>query len=300
VDGTLKEICEGYYYPNNPAIRSPKTIRQYSYALADFAEALGHTPTPLDLTDDSMSAMLNYLQRKGLAPKTINERAGRIVALWKWLYNRRHLDRWPQSQQLPVPRRTPIAWTRAELDILIAACGTQSGMVGDLPASWWWISLHYVLWDSGERISALLESRWDWVSDDWLIIPAEVRKGQSEDRTYHLSPESTGWLETIRRPKRELIWPWPHAPSYLWISYRRLRERAGLASDRRSSFHRMRRSVASHFEAAGGNATELLGHSDRRLTQRSYLDPRFCKAPQATDRLFRLSPIDRMPPPGAQ
>jgi len=136
------------------------------------------------------------------------------------------------------------------------------------------------------------------VSDGWLVIPAEVRKGQAEDRTYRLSAESTGWLETIRRPKRDLIWPWPFAESYLWIAYKRLRKRAGLPSDRRSSFHRMRRSVASHFEAAGGNATELLGHSDRRLTQRSYLDPRFCKAPQAVDRLFRLNPHDRGRPPG--
>ena len=82
MDGTLKEICETYYYRNNPAIRSPKTKRQYDYALSDFAEAVGHVPTQLDLTDDSVSAMLAHLQNKGLAAKTINERAGRIVALW--------------------------------------------------------------------------------------------------------------------------------------------------------------------------------------------------------------------------
>ena len=180
MDGTLKEICETYYYRNNPAIRSPKTKRQYDYALSDFAEAVGHVPTQLDLTDDSVSAMLAHLQNKGLAAKTINERAGRIVALWKWLYQRRHLDRWPQTQQLPVPRRMPLAWTRPELDQLLEACGHAPGMLGPLPASWFWISLHYVLWDTGERIGALIQCRWDWLSDDWLVIPAEFRKSQTE------------------------------------------------------------------------------------------------------------------------
>lgn len=286
--GTLRDICENYYYPNNPAIRSPKTHRQYHYALADFTAALGHEPTDADLTDDCISAMLSFLQRKSLAAKTINERAGRIVALWKWLYHRRHLDRWPQTQLLPVPRRIPVAWTRTELDNLLLACSYQPGMLGDLPASWFWLSLHHVMWDSGERIGALIQCRWEWVSDGWLIIPAEARKSQTEDRTYRLSPESTGWLDTICRPKRDLIWPWPYAESYLWIAYRRLRKRAGLPTDRRSSFHRMRRSVASHFEAAGGNATDLLGHSDRRLTKASYLDPRIAIPPQAADKLFRL------------
>jgi integrase len=289
ITGTLREICETYYYPSNPSIRSPKTKAQYAYALANFAAALGHPPTIADLTDDSISVMLAFLAGRRLKPKTINERAGRILALWKWLYLRRRIDTLPQPQALPVPRSTPLAWTHAELDQLLGACAYQRGMVGDLPASWWWASLHYVLWDSGERIGALIQSRWEWVSDGWLIIPAEVRKSQTEDRTYRLSPESVAWLDTIRRPRRDLVWPWPYAASYLWIAYRKLRKRAGLPTDRRSSFHRMRRSVASHFEAAGGNATELLGHSDRRLTKRSYLDVRIVKAPQASDLLFRLN-----------
>lgn len=288
ITGSLNEICTAYYFPSNPSIRSPKTIAQYNYALDNFAEAIGHAPTIADLTDDAISLLLVFLQRRKLKPKTINERAGRIVALWKWLYLRRKIDTLPQQQQLPVPRTTPLAWTRTELDQLIGACAYQPGMVGDLPASWWWASLHFVLWDSGERIGALIQTRWEWVSDGWLIIPAEVRKSQTEDRTYRLSQESVNWLDTIRRPRRDLVWPWPFAASYLWIAYKRLRKRAGLPADRRSSFHRMRRSVASHYEAAGGNATELLGHSDRRLTKRSYLDPRIAVQSQATDRLFRL------------
>jgi hypothetical protein len=44
--------------------------------------------------------------------------------------------------------------------------------------------------------------------------------------------------------------------------------------------------VASHAEAAGMNATELLHHSTRKVTL-AYLDPRIVKRPQAADVLFR-------------
>ncbi len=296
MQGTLKEITETYYFPNNPAIRSKKTHRQYAYALIDLAAALGREPTFADLRDDSISAMLAHLTARGLKPKTANERAGRIMALWRWLYARRHIDTQPQDQSLREPRRVPMAWTRAELDSLIKACGLAPGMIEGVPASWWWMSLHYVLWDSGERIGALIQSRWEWLSRDdqgraWLILPADVRKAQKEDATYQLSPDSIAWLDMIQRPKRNVIWPWPYTESYLWIAYKRLRKRAGLPTDRQSSFHRMRRSVASHFEAAGGNATVLLGHSDRKVTVQSYLDPRVAVPPQAADRLFRLAPL---------
>lgn len=295
----LRGIVHNYYFRHNPSIRTKATKRQYDFALKDFDDSLGHPATLADLTDDAIAGLLAFLQAKGLAAKTCNERAGRILALWRFLCQRGRMDRWPLPQKLVVPRRAPIAWTRTELDALLLACGRQRGMLGDIPASWWWISLHLVLWDSGERISALMACKWEWLSEGWLNLPAECRKGMTEDKSYQLSAEALEALECIRRPKRELIWPWPNHPLYIWRVYCNLRRRAGLATDRRSSFHRMRRSVASHFEAAGGNATELLGHSDRRLTKSAYLDARFVKSPQAVDRLFRLSqPHDRSKPPG--
>lgn len=46
-------------------------------------------------------------------------------------------------------------------------------------------------------------------------------------------------------------------------------------------------------EAAGGNATELLGHSSRKVTRQSYLDPRITGPPAAVDLLFRLPVVRR-------
>ena len=47
-------------------------------------------------------------------------------------------------------------------------------------------------------------------------------------------------------------------------------------------FHRIRKTVASMFEAAGCNATELLGHSNRSTTDK-YIDPRLCQPKHAAD-----------------
>lgn len=83
-----------------------------------------------------------------------------------------------------------------------------------------------------------------------------------------------------------LVLPWPYHPTYLWDRYTTLLERFGLPSGRESKFHRLRRSVASHYEAAGGNATEFFGHSSRKVTRR-YLDPRIVTPPTPIDRVFR-------------
>lgn len=60
----------------------------------------------------------------------------------------------------------------------------------------------------------------------------------------------------------------------------------GLPDNRLYKFHAIRKSVASHYEAAGGNATELLGHTSRKIT-RAYLDPRIVRKKSAIDVLFR-------------
>ena len=51
----------------------------------------------------------------------------------------------------------------------------------------------------------------------------------------------------------------------------------------------MRRSFATHLEAAGGNATQALHHSARSLTERSYLDPVLIDTTTPNELLFSLT-----------
>lgn len=134
-----------------------------------------------------------------------------------------------------------------------------------------------------------MQARWSDVdlAGGWLHVPAETRKDRKRDRQYRLSAEAVAALERIREPARELVYPWPLDPSSLYNHLRSILRAAGLTTDRRSKFHRLRRSHASYAEAAGLDATELLGHSSRAVT-RGYLDPRIVR---------RVDPIAAIPRP---
>ncbi len=282
----LWQICVSKYFLINSRIRCEATQAQYHFAINNLRQFVGHEPTTDDLVDDNVAGMMGLLLRQGLAPKTINERRGRINALWTWLAKRGVVKTFPTTQAMPEPERAPLAWTREEVSRIMRECDVEGGWIAGVPARLWWTSLHNVCWDSGERIGALMEARWSHLTADYLTLPAEIRKGGRMDRVYHLHPDTLAGLERIRLPVRELIWPWELSPNMLWLRYKKILKRAGLSFDRKSMFHRMRKSVASHFQAAGGNATALLGHQDARTT-RAYIDERIAPAPQAIDRLFR-------------
>lgn len=290
----LWTVCESYYFLRNSRIRCVETRKQYRIAIANFSAALGHEATVADLSDDNVSLLMLWCRSKRLATRTANERRGRINCLWRWLAARGHVRLFPTIQADPEPRRMPLAWSRDELRQLLRGCDGLRGKVGDVPASLWWRSLHFALWDSGERISALLSARWCDLSGEWLTIQAESRKGKRQDMLYRLAPDTLAAIEKIQQPARELVWPWPLNQTYLWTRYKNIRKRAGLSTDRRSSFHRLRRSVATHAQAAGLDASELLGHATPAVTRKSYLDPRFSQQQRPADVLFR--PGEGLPP----
>lgn len=283
---TLDELMESTYFALNSRIRDEKTRHQYRVAMRNFREAIGHEPKLADLTDDNVTRLVILLSVRKLAAKTINERRGRINAMWAWLARRGTVTTWPTVPPIPEPERVPVAWTREQLNQLFHAADRERLLIAGIPAPLWWRSLHFAAWDSGERITALISCCWPHLQGEWLHVPAELRKGKRRDRIYRLATDTLACLDSIRTPPRERIWPWPYSPSYLWIRYRIIRQRAGLPTDRRSAFHRIRRSVASYYEQAGGNATELLGHSSRHIT-RSYLDPTIVQFAQPADLLFR-------------
>lgn len=292
-DTVLLHLCESLYFPRNPRIRCEATRKQYRYALADFGASLGHPAELDDLTDDNIVAMMSFLRERKLATKTINERRGRINALWSWLAKRGITKTWPTVTAIPEPKRLPLAWSDDELWKLWDALGKVQGTIAGIPANLWWRSLHLAAADSAERIGALLKCEWSHLNGNWLIVPAELRKGESQDMAYEMKEDTLSMLAVLRAYGHTQIWPWPLWSTYLWTRYRTIRRKAGLPTDRRSAFHRIRRTVATRYEAAGGNATELLGHSSRAITQKSYLDPRFLKKLSAGGMLFRNKSQDK-------
>jgi integrase len=104
---------------------------------------------------------------------------------------------------------------------------------------------------------------------------------------FTLKPETVEILSRISHPIQELIFEWDRGPQNLFYHYKKILKAAGLPHDRAHMFHCMRKSVATHYEVAGGNATALLGHSSRAITLR-YIDPTIAQVKPASVLLFEL------------
>lgn len=282
----LSRLFEGFYTPRKLRGAAPNTLRQYGLTFARFAEFLGRTPLVSDLSEDAICGFLTW-RRLSVAAPTANKDRSQLMALAGFCA-KRGVIQLPDVEAEREPERVPMAWLSGELDALWRSCSLEPGWLEGVPASLWWKALHCVAWNSGERISALLSSRWDRIDLDrgWLVIVAEARKGKTRDKAFKLSDDTVAVLRAIQHPPRDLVFPWPYCSAYLWTKYNVILERAGLPTDRKSKFHRLRKSVASHGKKAGLDPTQLLDHSGPQVTK-SYLDPRICDGLHAADVLFR-------------
>jgi integrase len=264
---------------NGDSLRLLMTAKYFPAKWSIQAEYLGHEPTIADLLDDNVAGMMRMLQKKGLATRTINERRGRITALWKWLASRGYLSTFPTIDRIPEQQSSPEAWTKEELHQLFQACRDAPGKIGDLPAADWWLGLHMILWETGERIGAVLDIEWAWIEPKTLQlhIPAASRKGRKKEAFYTLTRETIQALDRLRS-ESNLVFPFPATRASFFNRYKTLLKRAGLPRGRKDMAHKMRRSVSSHLFANGQDDTKALGHSDAYTTQRSYRDPRICRS----------------------
>jgi len=271
---TLWGICKREFFRVNVSIRSEKTRKQYRSALCDFREAIGHDPTPADLTDDNLGALMNLTLQRGDTAVYANQRRQKIRALWEWLARKRRVAEFPTVPKMKEPKRVPRAWTLEQLDKLLAACRRQRGwIVPGIAAADWWAGLHYLLWDCAERVTATFALEWTMLDMQTgvLLVPAEIRKGQGSDESYRLRPETLTILARMKPAGHAKIFPLSSMGKF-YKHYSRLLEMAGLPTDRKSKTHRMRKSVASHLAARGYDATAALGHSSPEVTK-CYLDP---------------------------
>ncbi len=280
------------YAPLRLTGRSPQTRHAMQIAIGHFSKMLGREALVTDLTDENLVRLLSFLiDTRQNSAITANKVADKLLALWRFLAKRKRVDLWPEVRKLPEPARIPQAWSLSQLSALLAAAEQEPGLVAGIPASDWWAGLLLVIWDTGERISAVLALEWAdlELESGWLTIRAEIRKGKKKPLLRRLRPETVERLKRLYAPDRTLIFPWARDRQFVWKDFGPILRRAGLPHDRRSKFHRIRRSVASHFQAAGGDATALLDHTSRTVTL-NYLDPRIVKETQAID---LLPPIDR-------
>lgn len=296
----LRRFFESDYEPLRLRGRSDNTRRLYRTTFNNFERYLQRAPLVADLTDDTVTRFLDWFRRlgKGRSPCSVNKERNNLLAIWRFACRRVGPDKsplrseWPNVEPDIEPQDDPVAWLRHELAALFLAISKLAGRVGRIDASLWWLAVHSVIWDSGERISATLKLTWSDVDlkNGWVRFRAATRKGGRKGRTHKLHIDTIVVLRALRFAGRcgpdDLVFVWPHSATHLWYHYTKILAAAGLPTDRKSKFHRMRRSVASWAAAAGLNAMELLGHSGPKITAK-YIDPRIAQKTQASDVLFR-------------
>lgn len=297
----VADFFASVYEPLRLITASAHCRSQYRRNIALLSRTVGRDAELPDLTDDNLARVVASVLSRGRSPATANKIFSQLRALWEFAAKRGLTTTYPTLRKIPEYRRVPIAWNRQQLAALFRAVRQTAGRICGVRASEWWLGLHCLMWNTGLRIGTILKLQWsdvDWQACE-VIARAEIQK-QKADQRFKLHPDTLAILSLIKRQDGP-IFPWPLSRSSIWDAYDRILRRADLPHDRRSKFHRMRRSVASWFEAAGGDATALLGHSSRKVTE-LYLDDTIVPRPNAADRLFRPwadSPVNRDRPPGA-
>lgn len=281
----ILEYFEQEYLPSNLRITSNSTIKHYNITIRQFGEFLGRDAKLEDMTDGNATRFCRWLQlEKDIATQTIEQRMNYLRAIWRWCCRERLIEKWPNFQTAPPEKPLPRAWTTQQIVELMDAARETDGHIGAVPAGVWWYNLHRFAWETGERLGAMLKARWDDVDSERCLIeiPAKYRKAKTRGMLYTISEDLMGDLVAMREFKTaphfhlpinfDVIFYWPFTESTFYNHYDKILKRAGLPTDHRSKMHRIRRSFASHLEANGGNATEALKHSSRRITANSYLD----------------------------
>jgi integrase len=283
----LIDILTDLYTP----LRSLSEKSAYNYrctitALRDF---LGHEPTLDDLDELTVARFLTHRAKQRAVATAAKDRA-QLRALHEWSVRRKLCEHWPQYPPIRVPERVPQAWFSTEMQRLLDAAGEEQTTIGGIPGRLWWRALLMTAYDTAERCTALVSLKWHDIQGRHVLFQAETRKGGRRDVIREIGEDTLAALEAIRgtRGPDDLVFPWPRTRSYLWGRLTIILRRAGLPHGRRDKFHRIRRTTASYYAAAGGSAQTLLDHADPATT-RKYLDPRIVKGVSASTVIPRLT-----------
>jgi len=271
-----------------------KTVKKHHYTLDRFRDFLADTspgrdpePTLSDLEDLVVMRFLRWRadrvhHGKKPSPATIKKDRACIMALATFAAKKRMKPAGGSEpiEFLVLPSRPgvvqiPVAYTVDEVQRLILLAKTRKGICGGQPAGWFWSSLIYAAWCTGERIGALLALKWGEVDTGGCLLTfrAATRKGHARDIQRAITPDLAQQLQSHRQDDAGLVWDWCCDRDYfsLWPSMRMLCQRAGI---RITGFHALRKASASYIAAAGGNAQEHLSHASPAMTRDHYLDPR--------------------------
>jgi integrase len=280
----------------------------YEATLDRFRDFLGHEPTVDDLDDLTAARFIRWRgttvhdkKRGVISPASLAKDSAHLRSLWTWLAKKRwkrsdgELLEFPDYARPRVPKPRPVAYTAEELSALVRAARHRKGLVAGKPAAWYWMTKLMAMFQTGERIGAILAIRWGEVDLErcTLTFLAATRKGHRETITRAITPELARLMGMQKGPPDALVWAWLEDRKILscYASLKVLCRTAGVPYH---PFHSIRKSTASYLKRAGKSAKKQLGHSSEEMAENHYYDERITGVESALD---FLPPLDLNEPP---
>lgn len=286
---TLTDFFRDFYKPLR--LRrggSTNTARLYGVTIKNFSLWLGRDATLDDLDEVTLA---RYLTDKAAsrAAYTVEKERSQLMAMARLAVERGHIRMLPCCPPGIMPQRSPESWSVDQMRRLHEAAVERKGWIGPIPAGVFFPALLDVLWETGERISAILGAKRSDFNPPYLTVRAEARKGRRADRVYKLSPLTSDRVRMCEVGGVDELFHWPHVMTHLYYHLGEMLKKAGIKVEKRKKFHQVRRTAASHLAAAGGDPVQFLDHASPATTKKWYLDPRVAnRGPQPCEILPRL------------
>ena len=280
---TLREILVERIAPSRQYC--DRTVELYESSLDRFRDFLGHDPTLDDLSDATVGKWLKWRavtphgKRRPVRPASVAKDSTQVKSIWTYCAKKR-LKRsdgndieFPDYRNPVVPMPVPKAFTADELAQILAAARHRRGRISGKPAAWYWMTKVRALYQTGERIGAVLELRWREVdlARHTLTFLAHTRKGRRETLTQPITPRLCELLAPQQEAPGERVWPWLDARAKLSLygSWRLLLQSAKVPY---KPFHSIRKSTASYLKLGGVSAKKQLGHATDGIAEMHYYD----------------------------
>jgi integrase len=279
----LKDLLIDRFAPHKDLC--DRTVAMYVATLARLRDFLGREPTVDDLDDLTIAKFLRWRRVtqhsrwKLISPASLAKDSAHIRTLWNWLAKKRwkrsdgQMIEFPDYARPKVPRPVPKAYKAEELVRLVEVGRQRKGLVSGVPAAWYWPTKIMAMFQTGERIGAVLQIRWSEVDLErhTLTFLAQHRKGHRETITRPITPDLAKMLAIQKGPPEARVWPWLDDREPL-SAYNSLRVLCRVAGVDYKPFHAIRKSTASYLKRAGISARKQLGHSSEEMAEQHYYD----------------------------
>lgn len=257
---------------------SERSVTLYTHTVDRFRDYLQREPLLTDLNDVTVCKFLAWRletphRGKTVRRTTVKKDRTHLCSLSGIAFRKGFIK---EDLVLPPFRaagRAPVAYTVEDIAAMVRQASRTPGTVADLPAAWWYESLLRFLYETACRIGETMAIDWADVDpeNNTVTLRADTRKGKTRDLVRQVSPELMQLLQRQAMPAG-VVWPWDRRPNCLW---RKLRQLCKHADVEPRGFHAIRKTAASYYAQAGGNASDLLDHSDGgKLFEKHYRDQR--------------------------